>query len=109
MRLAIDDFGTGYSSLSYLQRFPIDVLKIDKQLRRPVGPGRGMPLVEAMITMGHALGVKVIAEGIETPSQMFALQERGCRFGQGYLFSRPLPPDEVVAQILRRGHPQLKA
>jgi diguanylate cyclase (GGDEF)-like protein/PAS domain S-box-containing protein len=102
VRLAIDDFGTGYSSLSYLQRFSMDVLKIDKSFVDPMGVGYRSPLVEAMITMARALGLEVVAEGIETPGQMFSLIERGCRAGQGYLFSKPLPASEVEAFLSSR-------
>ena len=99
VRLAIDDFGVGYSSLSYLQRFQFDVLKIDKSFIDAIALGGTNPLVKAMITMGNDLRLKVIAEGIETPAQVYALQQRGCRLGQGYLFSRPLPPDELPQSL----------
>ncbi len=99
VRLAIDDFGVGYSSLSYLQRFQFDVLKIDKSFIDPIALGGINPLVKAMITMGHDLQLTVIAEGIETPGQVYALQQRGCRLGQGYLFSRPVAPDELPASL----------
>ena len=103
VRLAIDDFGTGYSSLSYLQRFSMDVLKIDKSFVDPLNIGARNPLVDAMITIARSLSLKVVAEGIETPGQMFALQERGCRMGQGFLFSEPVPADE--ARMLLAGKP----
>ncbi|MEA2126785.1 MAG: hypothetical protein QOI80_3567, partial [Solirubrobacteraceae bacterium] len=99
VRLAIDDFGTGYSSLSYLQRFSMDVLKIDKAFVDDIAVGQRAPLVEAMITMAGALDLKVIAEGIETPGQMFALQELGCHIGQGFLFSRAVPAHEIQTEL----------
>jgi diguanylate cyclase (GGDEF)-like protein/PAS domain S-box-containing protein len=99
VRLGIDDFGTGYSSLSYLQRFSMDVLKIDKSFVDDIVDGGRAPLVEAMITMARALDLKVIAEGIETPGQMHALEQLGCRLGQGYLFSRPLPAAGITAEL----------
>ncbi len=97
LRLAIDDFGTGYSSLSYLQRFSMDVLKIDKSFVDAMDGGPA-PLVEAMITMASALGLDVVAEGIETDAQLAALQALGCRRGQGYLFAPPLPPQEIEGE-----------
>ena len=92
VQVAIDDFGTGYSSLSYLNRYPIDYLKIDQVfVRNLVVDGNSRTLSEAIIAMAHKLGLKVIAEGIETPEQRRLLKEAGCDFGQGYLYSRPVP------------------
>ncbi|HYC07667.1 MAG TPA: bifunctional diguanylate cyclase/phosphodiesterase, partial [Candidatus Binatia bacterium] len=91
IRLAIDDFGTGYSSLSYLDRFPVDVLKIDRSFVDGFGAGREGPvLVRAIIELGQALRLEVIAEGIERADQVHPLNDLGCRFGQGYLFARPM-------------------
>lgn len=91
VRLAIDDFGTGYSSLSYLQRFPIDILKIDKSFIDKLGEGReGNAVARAIIMMGDSLNLKTIAEGIERPDQIAALQSLGCGAGQGFHFAKPL-------------------
>ena len=91
IRFAIDDFGTGYSSLSYLQRFPVDILKIDKSfIDRIALDKEGAAVAKALITMSETLHLKTIAEGIETPHQRTALQDLGCELGQGYHFARPL-------------------
>jgi diguanylate cyclase (GGDEF)-like protein len=96
VRLAIDDFGTGYSSLSRLKRFPIDVLKIDQTfVRGIISDPNDAAIVSAIITMAHALGIKVVAEGVETREQLEFLNARDCDFVQGYYFSRPLPGDEI--------------
>lgn len=96
VEVAIDDFGTGYSSLSYLKKLDIDVLKIDRsfvwQLEKD---SDDQVLVEAIILMAHTLGLKVIAEGVETREQLNILVRAGCDYGQGYLFSRPIPPDDL--------------
>jgi EAL domain-containing protein (putative c-di-GMP-specific phosphodiesterase class I) len=96
IRLAIDDFGTGYSSLSYLQRFPIDILKIDKSFIDKIGNGEeGKAVARAIIMMGDSLNLKTIAEGIERPEQILALQHLGCGAGQGFHFAKPLTADEM--------------
>jgi diguanylate cyclase (GGDEF)-like protein len=103
VRLALDDFGTGYSSLSYLQRFPLDVLKIDRAFVSGIGSkGREEAITGAIVTMAGALGISVVAEGIETVTQLNALQELGCPLGQGYLFARPAPPAELLDSLDRR-------
>jgi diguanylate cyclase (GGDEF)-like protein len=100
--LSLDDFGTGYSSLSQLKRLPIDELKIDRSfVVDAAGPGRDGPLVSAIIAMGRELGLKVVAEGVESTAQSQFLQGRGCHLQQGYLFSRPLPVADFEA-LLRR-------
>jgi diguanylate cyclase (GGDEF)-like protein/PAS domain S-box-containing protein len=98
--LAIDDFGTGYSSLSYLQRFPLDVLKVDKSFVDDLDDGQGAEIVSAVVNLAHALGLRVVAEGVETERQLNALQELGCDFAQGYLFSRPVPASELCERFI---------
>ena len=89
--LAIDDFGTGYSSLSYLQRFPVDILKIDKSfIDRLVSGKEGAAVAKAIITMSETLSLKTIAEGIESIAQQATLQDLGCELGQGFHFAKPL-------------------
>jgi EAL domain-containing protein (putative c-di-GMP-specific phosphodiesterase class I) len=96
VRLAIDDFGTGYSSLSYLQRFPVDVLKIDKSFIAKICQGtEGAAVARAIIMMSDTLHLNTIAEGIESPNQITALQELGCGLGQGFHFARPLDVDAM--------------
>jgi diguanylate cyclase (GGDEF)-like protein/PAS domain S-box-containing protein len=100
--LVLDDFGTGYSSLAYVKRFPIDVLKVDRSFIEGLeSDPENEAIVSAVISMGHALGVTVIAEGVETRSQARQLRELGCRYSQGFLYSRPLAPsgvDELLAR-----------
>jgi len=92
IQVSLDDFGTGYSSLAYLQRFDIDYIKIDQSfVRQLVGGSTDLALCQAMIAMAHTLGMKVVAEGIETEAQRQLLAAAGCDLGQGYLFSKPLP------------------
>jgi EAL domain-containing protein (putative c-di-GMP-specific phosphodiesterase class I) len=99
--LLMDDFGTGYSSLSYLHCFPIDVLKIDRSFVGRMTEGEQPPqIVRTIIELARVLGMDVVAEGIETPEQYRLLREMGCRFGQGFLFARPLPV-EAVTKLLR--------
>ena len=98
IQVSLDDFGTGYSSLSYLQRFEIDFIKIDQSFVRHLIPAStDLALCKAIIVMAHELGMKVIAEGIETQSQRDLLTAAGCDYGQGYLFARPMPAREFEA------------
>jgi diguanylate cyclase len=94
IKLCIDDFGTGYSSLSQLQEMHFDVLKIDRAFVLRIEHTEGRTLIASMIAMAHALGMRVVAEGVENHRQMQLLQKLGCDEGQGYFFSRPVPPGE---------------
>ncbi|MGZ5052490.1 MAG: putative bifunctional diguanylate cyclase/phosphodiesterase [Methylobacter sp.] len=101
IRLAIDDFGTGYSSLAYLKRFPVDVLKIDKRFIDDIPHLQyDMEIAATIIAMGHTLGIKVLAEGVETKEQLNFLREKQCDAFQGYLASKPLPAADFV-ELLR--------
>ena len=96
IQVALDDFGTGYSSLSYLKKFDIDYLKIDQSFIRNLAPGSSdMALSEAIIAMAHKLGLKVIAEGVETEEQRRLLAAAGCDYAQGYLFAQAMPAAEL--------------
>ncbi len=96
--LSVDDFGTGYSSLAYLSTLPITSLKIDRSfVQRLQENTKDAEVVKAVITLGHALGKTVIAEGIETPAQLAQLRRMGCELGQGYLLARPLSPQAAAA------------
>lgn len=102
IRLAIDDFGTGYSSLAYLKHFPLDLLKIDKSFIDDIPHKQDdMEIAATIIAMGHILGFKVLAEGVETIEQLAFLQEKGCDMYQGYLRSTPVPADQFV-DLLRQ-------
>ena len=91
VRVSIDDFGTGYSSLAYLKNLPADELKIDKSFVQNIDHSeKDRRLVESIIQLGHAMGLEVVAEGIETEEMRQALVAMGCDVGQGYLFSRPV-------------------
>jgi EAL domain-containing protein (putative c-di-GMP-specific phosphodiesterase class I) len=99
--LLMDDFGTGYSSLSYLHSFPFDVLKIDRSFVMRMNEGdQPLHIVRTIIELARVLGMDVVAEGIETCDQYRLLRKMGCRFGQGYLFARPLTA-EAVTKLLR--------
>jgi EAL domain-containing protein (putative c-di-GMP-specific phosphodiesterase class I) len=100
VRLAIDDFGTGYSSLNYLRRLPVDVLKIDRSFVQGIGTESDLTsLTRAIVGIGRDLGLETVAEGIEEAGQLAELRGMGCALGQGYLFARPLPPDELAALL----------
>ncbi|HEV2814097.1 MAG TPA: EAL domain-containing protein [Solirubrobacteraceae bacterium] len=98
VRLAIDDFGTGYSTLSYLRRFPIDILKLDRELIE-AGSGPDAKLMKAIVGLGRSLDLATVAEGIERPEQEAELRELGCDLGQGFLFARPMDEEHLVAEL----------
>lgn len=103
VQLSIDDFGTGYSSLSYLHKLPFDTLKIDRSFVFSVGEnGENSEILQTIISLAKNLKMKVIAEGIETESQMNLLQNLGCDFGQGYLFAKPMPKEEMENLLYKR-------
>jgi diguanylate cyclase (GGDEF)-like protein/PAS domain S-box-containing protein len=103
MRLALDDFGMGYSSLSYLRRFPIDKLKIDQSfIANVVQEGNDAALVKAMISMGHHLGLRVVAEGVETAAQLGYLRRSHCDEFQGHYFAHALPAEEIPDLVRKR-------
>ncbi|MGE7999340.1 EAL domain-containing protein [Lysinibacillus sp. NPDC093190] len=95
--VSVDDFGTGYSSLSYLKRYPIDIIKIDQSFIADITKDdKNEAIIKAIITMSHNLGLEVIAEGIEEPSQVDFLKHHRCQKGQGYLYNKPLPVETIV-------------
>ncbi len=99
-RLALDDFGTGYSSLSYLRTYPVDILKLDKSFVDDVATDvQSAAVARAVIKIGEALGLRVIAEGVQDAAQREALRDIGCTFGQGFLFARPMPAPKVIALL----------
>ena len=105
VRLALDDFGTGYSSLSYLRELPIDILKIDKTFVEGVTASqRRLAVAKGIVTIASALGLSVVAEGIETAEQCALLAELGCQYGQGFLLARPMPWHDAQ-QLLRSSRP----
>jgi diguanylate cyclase (GGDEF)-like protein len=100
VRIAIDDFGTGYASLSYLREFPADILKIDRSFVAPMASSSDTSFLDALIHLGKSLGLVTIAEGIEQTAQLSHVKEQGCDWGQGFLFSKPLPAKEIE-EIIR--------
>jgi EAL domain-containing protein (putative c-di-GMP-specific phosphodiesterase class I) len=102
--LSIDDFGTGYSSLAYLQRYPIDLLKIDQSFVRPMQSAisRNADMLHAIIALGLNLNLNVLAEGVETEEQAEFVLQNGCKLGQGYLFARPMEA-ELVLDFIKDG------
>jgi diguanylate cyclase (GGDEF)-like protein/PAS domain S-box-containing protein len=110
IRLAIDDFGTGYSSLAYLQRFPVDIIKIDRTFIEDIATdGPGTALVHALIELGKALELKTVAEGIETAEQLARLRQESCDAGQGYFFSYPLEEADAEHFLMAAGKGVIEA
>ena len=104
VRVSLDDFGSGYSSLSYLKRLPTDILKIDRSFTKGLGlEVEDTAIVRTVVDLAHILGMEVVAEGVEIAEQETLLKEMGCDFGQGYHFSRPLPPEEA-SKFLRSAY-----
>jgi EAL domain-containing protein (putative c-di-GMP-specific phosphodiesterase class I) len=102
VQVHIDDFGTGYSSLGYLQRLPIDALKIDRTFIGRIGGDRGgSEIVRTILTLAHEMGMKVVAEGIETDEQLSILNSMNCEFGQGYLFTKPVDSQAAGAFLAK--------
>ena len=102
IQLSIDDFGTGYSSLSYLQRFPVKELKIDQAFIRDIHDNtKDAAIVRAAIALGHSLGIRIVAEGVENKAQMAFLREHSCDEAQGYYISRPLTVELFEPWCLR--------
>jgi diguanylate cyclase (GGDEF)-like protein len=105
VQLSIDDFGTGYSSLGYLHRFPVNTLKIDRSFIGRIGEAaENIEIVRTIVSLAENLGMEVVAEGVETLSQLTQLRKLNCRYGQGYLFSRPVDPESVTSWISRQPH-----
>jgi len=105
VKLVLDDFGTGYSSLAYLKRLPLDTIKIDRSFVAGLADeDANLPIVQAVVSLAHGLGIEVTAEGIETIEQRDCLRELGSDRGQGYYFSRPVPAEQLTA-ILDEGRP----
>jgi EAL domain-containing protein (putative c-di-GMP-specific phosphodiesterase class I) len=101
LTLAMDDFGTGFSSLSYLKKLPLDVLKIDQSFVRPLeSESKSQAIAQAIITLASGLNMDVIAEGVETKAQLDLLKQHNCHLFQGFLFSRPIPPEEFLPLLL---------
>lgn len=104
--IALDDFGTGYSSLAYLRRLPVDTLKMDRSFICSIAEDTGAAaLTRSIVAMGKALGLNVVAEGVEHEAQRALLEEWGCDAIQGYLVDRPAPADQAFARLADRPRP----
>ena len=99
IHIAVDDFGTGYSSMAYLKRLPVDELKIDRSFVRDLATDKAdMAIVRAIISLGHDLGLSIVAEGIEDDATWDQLRRLGCDVGQGYLFDRPVTASDIASK-----------
>jgi EAL domain-containing protein (putative c-di-GMP-specific phosphodiesterase class I) len=111
VKIYLDDFGTGYSSLSHLHKLPVDALKIDRSFVRSMLLTDGPAIVESILALARTLETGVVAEGVETEQQARELARLGCRYAQGYFFSRPLPvrsAEEILAANCELGRPQVQ-
>jgi EAL domain-containing protein (putative c-di-GMP-specific phosphodiesterase class I) len=100
--ISVDDFGTGYSSLVQLQRLPVTELKVDRAFTSQLSDRSSSPVVAGIVGLGHGLGLRVVAEGVETPAQLELLRELGCERAQGWLTGRPVPPEELSVLLSAR-------
>ena len=107
VQISIDDFGTGYSSLSYLTRFPVHKIKLDKSFVAELHKADGAAIARTVVGLGHTLGLRVMAEGVEGPEQVAFLHQQGCHEAQGYYFSRPMPPG-ALQRLLAEGAEALR-
>jgi EAL domain-containing protein (putative c-di-GMP-specific phosphodiesterase class I) len=106
VRVAIDDFGTGYSSLSYLRQFRVDAIKIDRSFINTISTStESNALIHTLVQLGKTLGLQTLGEGIEHQTQLEHLQAEQCDQGQGFLYARPLDPDQVDAFLAQAPHP----
>jgi hypothetical protein len=106
IRVAIDDFGTGYSSLSYLKRLPVDTLKIDRSFVSGLGhDAQDTAIVDSIVALARTLHLSVTGEGVETEAQARHLKQLGCQRGQGFLYARPLPPEDVERLLVEAHSP----
>ena len=100
IRIALDDFGTGHASLSHLKQFPVDIIKIDQSFVRDLEQDpEDAAIINAVINLGHNLGIRTVAEGVETVTQQEFLMALGCDYGQGFLYARPAPASDVPALL----------
>jgi len=103
IKFSLDDFGTGFSSLGYLRHFPIDVLKVDRTFIHGLpDDADNAAIVTTIVALANSLNLKVVAKGVETDDQASFLRQLGCHQAQGFLFSRPLPPDEFLSLVLEK-------
>jgi EAL domain-containing protein (putative c-di-GMP-specific phosphodiesterase class I) len=99
----MDDFGTGYSSLSYLQNYPINMIKIDRSFVQSIETNAGnRSIIKAIVDLANSLGMKTVAEGVETQEQLRHLVEIGCHKAQGYLFGKPMPLAQAIANYIEK-------